>query len=140
MIVPRVEFIKIWRPEKARHLCELSEQFFQDGQRVLVAVEDDNQGVTLDRFMWTWKKGSFLPHAYDNDAVDCLDEPIIIETEERNPNGARILIMGKPCSLAFVGMFEHVIDFAELYDPLLRDAARRRYATFREAGFEVAMH
>lgn len=138
--MPRVEFIKIRRPEKAKHLCELSDHFFQDGQRVLVTVADENQGVTLDRFMWTWKKGSFLPHAYDNGAVDCLDEPVIIETEERNPNGAQVLIMGKPCSVEFVRTFRHVIDFAELYDSALRDAARRRYAMFREAGFEVAMH
>lgn len=135
----RIEFIKIKRPEKARHLCELAEHFFTQGRRVLVTVCDDNQGVTLDRFMWTWKKGTFIPHVYDNGAVDCLDEPVIIEVEERNPNGAEILIMGNPCSPEFVRQFELVIDFAEAYDPELLQAARRRFALFREAGFEVAM-
>jgi DNA polymerase-3 subunit chi len=135
----RVEFIKIKRPEKARHLCELADGFFKQGRRVLIVVCDDNQGVTLDRFMWTWKKTAFVPHVYDNGAVDCLDEPVIIEVEERNPNGADVLVMGRPCSTEFVRQFGLAIDFAEAYDPHLLQGARQRFVAFREAGFEVAM-
>lgn len=135
----RVEFIKLRKPEKARHLCELADEYFRGGKRVLITVLDDNQGVTLDRFMWTWQKGSFVPHAYDNGAVDCLDEPVVISTSERNPNGARILIMGKPCSLDFVRQFEQVVDFAELYDEQLAAESRRRFARFREAGLDPGL-
>lgn len=131
-----VEFIKLTRPEKARFLCELSEEFFDAGQRVLVIVQDDNQGVTLDRFMWNWKKGSFIPHAYDNGAVECIDEPVVIATAEENINGANILIMGKPCSLEFIRRFRHAVDFAEVYDDELAGASRKRFARYREAGLE----
>jgi DNA polymerase-3 subunit chi len=137
--VTRVEFIKLSRAEKAKHLCILAEKFFEEGKKVLITVQDDNQGVTLDRFMWTWRKGGFVPHIYDNGAVDCLAEPVIIVTGERNPNGASVLIMGKPCSLDFIRHFERVIDFAEVYDDELAKAARKRFAGFRRAGFEVAM-
>jgi DNA polymerase-3 subunit chi len=136
----RVEFVKIKRPEKAKLLCDFAEDFFTQGHRVLVMVRDDNQGVTLDRFMWTWKKGAFVPHVYDNGAVECLDDPVIIEVEERNPNGAKVLVMGKPCSSEFIRQFDLAIDFVELYDPQLLVAARKRFAQFRGAGFEVAMH
>lgn len=135
----QVEFIKLQRPEKAKHLCELAEEFFVSGQRVLLLVVDDNQAVTLDRFLWTWRKGSFIPHACDNGAVDCLDDPVVIGTEERNPNGSRVLIMGRPCSLAFVRQFEQVIDFAEVYDDALAADARVRFARYREAGFAPSM-
>lgn len=137
--MPKVEFVKLKKPEKALHLCELAEEFFTSGERVLILLQDDNQAVTLDRFMWTWKKGSFLPHAYDNGAVDCLDEPVVIAGEERNPNGARVLIMGHPASFEFARQFEWIIDFAEVYDDPLAEAARRRFARFREAGFAPSM-
>lgn len=137
--MPRVEFIKLRKPEKAKHLCELAEHFFGEGKRVLITVLDDNQGVTLDRFMWTWRKGTFVPHAYDNGAVDCLDDPVIIGTRERNPNGAQILIMGKPCHPDFIRQFEYAIDFAELYDDQLAGESRRRFAGYREAGLEPGM-
>lgn len=137
--MPKVKFVKLKKPEKAKHLCELAEAFLQSGQKVLITVQDDNQGVTLDRFMWTWRKGSFVPHAYDNGAVDCLYEPVVITTSEHNPNGAKALIMGEPCSLNFLRQFDRVIDFAEIYDDKLADVARMRFKQYREAGFEPEM-
>lgn len=135
----KVEFIRLRKAEKAKHLCELAEEYFQQGKRVLMTVMDDNQGVTLDRFLWTWKKGSFIPHAYDNGAVDCFDEPVVISAHEHNCNGARILIMGKPCSPEFVRQFEYAVDFAELYDDALAQESRRRFAAYREAGLDPGM-
>lgn len=135
----RIEFVKLERPEKARHLCELAEEFYLKGERVLVMVQDDNQGVTLDQFMWSWKKAAFLPHAYDNGSQECYDEPVVISLREENSNGAGILIAGRPCSIDFVRHFRLVIDFADLYDESLREAARERFRQFREAGFAPLM-
>lgn len=135
----RVEFVKLDRPERARLLCELAEEFYLDRRRVLVLVADDNQGVTLDQFMWTWKKGAFIPHVFDNGSVECLDEVVIISTREENANGAVILIAGRPCSIDFARQFEVVIDFAEVYDEELREASRNRFRDFREAGFAPVM-
>lgn len=135
----RVEFVKLDRPEKARLLSELAEEFFSLGMRVLVVVQDDNQAVTLDQFMWTWKKGSFVPHGYDNGAVECLDEPVAITLREENANGAQVLIAGRPCAIDFARHFQVVIDFAEVYDETLREASRNRFRAFREAGFAPVM-
>ncbi len=137
--MPKIEFIKLKKPEKARHLCELAGEYFGRGERVLITVLDENQGVTLDHFLWTWQKGSFLPHCFDNGAVDCLDEPVAIVSGERNSNGATVLVMGKPCSVDFVRQFQTVFDFAEIYDDELAKASRQRFAAFREAGFAVGM-
>jgi DNA polymerase-3 subunit chi len=137
--VSQVKFVKLERPEKAKHLCRLAEQFFAEGKRVLITVQDENQGITLDRFMWVWDKGSFIPHAYDNGSVDCLDEPIVITSGEENPNAAAVLIMGKPCSLKFARRFEQVVDFAETYDAALAEQARQRFAAYRNAGFRPRM-
>lgn len=135
----KVSFIRVKKPEKARHLCELAEKYLTLGRRVYMTVSDENQAVTLDRFMWSWKQASFLPHVYDNGAVDCHQEPIVIGTRERNPNAASVLIMGQPCSLEFMQNFEMVVDFAELYDPELAELSRVRFKQYRKAGFDPGM-
>jgi len=135
----QVHFVKLEKAERAVHLCTLAEEFLLLNKRVLVTVQDDNQGVTLDRFMWAWKKTSFVPHAYNNGTVDCLDEPVAIVTGEVNPNGAQVLIMAHPCSLEFIRRFETVIDFAEVYDATLADQSRSRFAAYRTAGFSPRM-
>jgi DNA polymerase-3 subunit chi len=137
--VTRVEFIKLKRPERARILCELAEEFQAAGRRVLVMVKDENQGLTLDRFMWSWKKSSFVPHLHDNGTLDCHDEPLVIVSREENPNGADVLLMGVPCSVAFVGHFAYAIDFAEAFDDDLLVASRERFKAYRDHGFSVAM-
>lgn len=137
--MPVVEFIKLTKPEKAKHLCLLANEFFTQGRRVLILVADDNQALTLDRFMWTWDKGSFLPHVWDNGAVECHEEAIAIGTEERNSNGAQVLIAARPCRIEFMRQFKHVIDFAETYDEALRQAARQRFGAWREVGCEPRM-
>lgn len=132
-------FYKLQKPEKALHLCRLAQDYLSQGRRVLISVEDENQGITLDRFMWSWDKDSFVPHVYDNGAVDCLDEPVVIVSKESNPNGASVLIMGSPLPVAFLRRFELVIDFAELYDDASTIASRQRFASYRDAGFEPRM-
>lgn len=136
----QVYFVKLKKPEKALQLCLFADQYQRQGKRVLIRVDDENQGVTLDRFMWTWSKGAFLPHVYDNGAVDCLDEPVVIVSRDENPNGSEVLIMGYPCSQSFIRRFEVVIDFAEVYDATAADASRQRFAAYREAGFAPQMY
>ncbi|MCK4536930.1 MAG: DNA polymerase III subunit chi [Desulfuromonadales bacterium] len=137
--MPRIEFVKLERPERAAVLCELADEFFMQGKRVVIVVQDDNQGVTLDRFMWTWRKGSFVPHVYDNGAVDCIDEPVVITTRKENRNGAQILVQGQPCPIDFVRQFELSIDFAEMFDENLKQNSRDRFKACREAGFDVLL-
>ena len=134
-----VEFVKLNRPEKARILCDLAEEFYLKGKRALVLVKDENQGITLDRFMWTWKKGSFIPHVYDNGSVDAHDEPVVIVDEPQNPNGAEVLILGVTAEAEFVRQFRNVIDFAETYDDERLEESRNRFRRYREHGFNPVM-
>ena len=134
-----VEFIKLKRPERARILCDLAEEFYLAGQRVLVRVQDDNQGVTLDQFLWTWKKGAFVPHVFQSGAVECHDEPVVIIATEENPNGAAVLLMGVPCNLDYIRHFRHVIDFAETFDDTRLAESRERFKNYREHGFAPVM-
>jgi DNA polymerase-3 subunit chi len=135
----RIEFIKLNRPERARILCDLAEEYYAAGQRVLVMVRNDNQGVTLDQFMWTWNKGSFVPHVYQNGSVECHDEPVVIVAGEENPNGSEVLLMGAPCGLEFIRHFRHVIDFAETFDDARLAESRERFRSYREHGFAPIM-
>lgn len=135
----RAEFVRLRKPERARHLFELAFEFYSAGHRVLILVADDDQGIKLDHFLWTWKRDSFLPHAFDNGAVECLGEPIVIAAAERNANASRVVILGRPSALNFLRQFDIVIDFAETYDDDLAAASRKRYRAYQEAGFATSL-
>ena len=140
MITTRVLFARQERPEKARLLCSLVEDCFRERERILVFLQDEQQAMAMDRFLWTWDKGAFLPHAYNSGAVECVDEPIVITCKEENPNGASVLIMGIPCSIDFIGRFDLAIDLAEVYDETLLQESRQRFKHYRDNGFHPAMY
>lgn len=137
---PEVRFVKLEQKEKALKLCQLTEQFFSHGQRVLIRVDDENRAVSLDRFLWTWNRDSFIPHAFDNGSVECLIEPVVVTTRDLNPNNATILILGSPCSVNFMSEFASVIDFAEVYDPVLAEESRQRFRLYKGHGMSPQMY
>ena len=138
----RVSFARQEGSDRIALICRLTRQLFEglEGEsRILIVVEDDNQALALDRQLWTFDKGAFLPHAIDNGAVDCRREPIVITTGEKNCNGADHLILGRPCSLDFIKPFDQAIDFAEVYDPALVQRSRQRFRVYRDHGLNPAM-
>jgi DNA polymerase-3 subunit chi len=136
MSLPAIFFVRLARQEKALHVARLAEMNFSRGHRVLVVVADDGMATALDRYLWTWKKDSFLPHKVMSTSGEHCDEAIVISTAECNPNRAVVLICATPCSPDFLRNFQHVYDFAETYDPQLAEAARERFRLFRQQGYD----
>ncbi len=135
-----VLFVRLEQRDKALHLCRWAQRFFDEGEPVLIRVEDDEQAQALDRYLWTFSKDAFLPHGCAVDQDDTLgQEPIVIVTAEENLNNATRLLLGAPCSLEFIACFPRAIDFAELYDADLAQQSRQRFSSYRQAGFNPRM-
>lgn len=138
-MMTEVIFVLLKKREMALHLCRLAEKYFTDGRPLLIHVADNEQAQKLDRYLWTYNRGSFLPHAVVQAGIDQASDGIVITTSEHNPNNAVVLIMAHPCSLPFMQSFEQVIDFAEVYDPALAQQSRERFRCYREHGFNPRM-
>lgn len=143
MSLPAIYFVRLEAQNKALHIGRLAEMYFERGQRMLIVVANDDLAISLDRYLWAFKKESFLPHAIhqnnnDNDN-ESADEAIVITTVEHNPNRADVLICGSPCSPSFFKEFQFIYDFAETYDAQLAEAARERFRLYRQHGFDPQM-
>lgn len=136
MSMPAIFFVRLARQEKALHVARLAEMHFSRGQRVLVVVADDGMATALDRYLWAWKKDSFLPHKMVSTSSEHCDEAIVISTVECNPNRAVVLLCATPCSPDFLRNFQQVYDFAETYDSQLAETARERFRLFRQQGYD----
>ncbi len=139
MSLPPVFFVRLERQEKALHIGRLTERHFDRSQRILIVVVNDDMAASLDRYLWTWKKDSFLPHAVQHSINEPCDEAIVISTREHNSNNADVLICATPCSSSFFQDFQVIYDFAETYDVQLADAARERFRSYRQHGFDPQM-
>src|SRR4030088_3267980 len=70
-------------------LPPLLEKSLERGWRVVVQSTSQERTDALDAHLWTYRDDSFLPHATWR-AGDAQDQPIILSTEEGNPNRANV--------------------------------------------------
>ena len=93
----RIIFITLSVANKLRVVCDLVEQEYMNGNRVVINVADEEEGKSLDKMLWTWKQSSFIPHIFISDQSDSPEEPVLITDQIES------IIAAHPCD-AWIGL------------------------------------
>ncbi|RMD80752.1 MAG: DNA polymerase III subunit chi [Gammaproteobacteria bacterium] len=141
----RVDFYLL--PERAEgaegFACRLAEKAWRHGLHVHLRAPDAGAAERLDRLLWTFRAGSFLPHALVGQLPEGAagDRPVLVDGPGGPPpepwRGLLINLAGDvpPWFEAFLRVAEPVAP-----DPQARAAARRRYRLYRERGCQLHTH
>lgn len=71
-------------------LPSLLEKTLERGWKAVVEVGSAERLEALDAVLWTYADDSFLPHAIVAGNGDDAAQPIVLTTENQNPNGAAV--------------------------------------------------
>ncbi|WP_435101539.1 DNA polymerase III subunit chi [Arhodomonas sp. AD133] len=124
-------------PAAREHFCcRLAEKAWREGLRVVILATDGPAAARLDEALWTFREGSFVPHALAREAD--THEPVIITTEA--PPTDRDMLINVTDRLpdpwqAYERVAEIVIQAAEVIGP-----ARARFRSYRDAGVTPTNH
>ncbi|MBK1734801.1 hypothetical protein CKO15_05755 [Halorhodospira abdelmalekii] len=76
--------------------CRIAEKAYERGLRVLLLTADDEQSARLDRLLWTFRQGSFIPHAVQPEREgepvtigqqpELSDDPVLINLTDTVPH------------------------------------------------------
>jgi len=120
-----------------RTACRIAEKAFRHGHRVYLHVSDDGAAERLDELLWTFRAGSFVPHARWR-GEGAPEEPVLIGRIEPPP-GPDVLVNLAPAVPPFFSRFARVAEIvgggAEC-----RAAARERFRWYRERGYPLHTH
>lgn len=107
------------------------------GGRAMVLCGAAERVAALDSALWTSTEPDWLPHGTPASGHAAL-QPIWLTTEDADaggaPNGARFLVLLDGMESARLALFDRVLDLFDGGDAPAVAAARRRWATAREAG------
>ncbi|WP_417520059.1 DNA polymerase III subunit chi [Minwuia sp.] len=131
-----VAFYHLTRKPLERAMPELLEKVVERDLRCVVLTGSAERVSTLNDHLWTWDKGSFLPHGAKGDG-EPSDHPIWLTTEEENPNGATVLMLIDGCDAAYKDGFDRCLDMFNGLDEEAVAAARDRFRAARDAGHTV---
>jgi DNA polymerase-3 subunit chi len=118
--------------------CRLTEKAYKQGHRVYIHSDSGTQLKQLDDLMWTFRAGSFLPHAIYAGG-DAAGQPILLgqDVEPEGSDDVLINLSGKVPP--FFSRFSRVVEPVAAEDSA-RAAARERYRFYQDRGYTLNTH
>jgi DNA polymerase-3 subunit chi len=118
--------------------CRLTQKVFGLGHRVFILSLDADQATRLDKLLWTFSPGSFVPHALSNERLDPVP-PVVVGTEEPDASLHDVLISLATDVPDWFSRFERVAEIVGgTEDEKLQ--ARARYRFYRDRGYTLHTH
>lgn len=135
--MPEIRFYHLQRQPVEEALPRLLEKVLQAGHKALVKVPDKGLAETLDKALWIYDPGSFLPHARaggDHDA----DQPVLLTTDDDNPADADVLVLIDGTASPDIERYDRTLYMFDGRNPDIVEAARTHWRDFKAAGLAMS--
>jgi DNA polymerase IIIc chi subunit len=90
----RLVLLDLRTDKRAADLARLIESLTAQGRRLVVWVADEGRRKIFDDWLWTFDRGSFIPHLQWQPSLGAVDDPVVLLGVEANPNDAEVLVVG----------------------------------------------
>jgi DNA polymerase III subunit chi len=133
----KIIFLTLSVANKLRVVCDVVENEFLLGKKVVVNVSDEEEGKVLDNMLWSWKQSSFIPHSFVTSLTESTNDPVLITTDISENLSYETMILVNPSNIEKFNNYTTVIDFAEKYNPTKIETDRKRYKLYRDQKFII---
>jgi len=134
----QVDFYVLARPTQSpgQFVCRLAMMAWEQGHRILVRTENDEEADRINELMWDYPPGRFLPHDRDGDE----HSPVCITTRAGDIPAHRNLVINL-CTEP-VPQPERLKRLCEIVpaEPAQRTASRDKFRTYRDLGLSPETH
>ncbi len=118
--------------------CRLADKAYRLGHRIYIHADSREEAAHLDDLLWTFKAGSFVPHARQEDP-EAGEHPVVIGHTDDWCENRDVMINLARAVPSFFSRFERV---AEVVQRNGSDAqpARERFRFYRDRGYPLETH
>lgn len=138
----RVDFYVLQRAdERSRHTlaCKLAEKAYRLENTVYIHAKSRQDAAKLDELLWTFRDGSFVPHALDGVNDDRSASPVTIGCATEGVNARDLLINLCDEIPPFAESFPRVAELVTA-DENCKLLSRKRFAEYRDQGHSIQTH
>ncbi|MCR4347478.1 MAG: DNA polymerase III subunit chi [Sulfuricaulis sp.] len=119
-------------------VCKLAHKAFRLGHRIYILTPDSSHAQRLDRMMWIFSPGSFIPHGLSSNTTDA-DMPVLIGYDEPAASHEDVLIQLTPQVPECFSRFQRVAEVVSGADAD-KAQARERFRFYRDRGYTLQTH
>jgi len=118
--------------------CKLTEKAFRQGHQVFINTASDTQLQQLDDLLWTFRAGSFVPHAVYSEGA--ADQPPVVLGHAAEPADSHDVLVNMATDVpSWFGRFDRVAELVS-GDDTQRNGARQRYRFYQDRGYTLKSH
>jgi DNA polymerase-3 subunit chi len=119
-------------------VCKLTHKAFSLGHRIYILAPDFAQAQHLDRLLWTFNQGSFIPHGLGAESPDA-DIPVLIGYDDPPATHEDVLIQLTAQVPEFFSRFRRVAEVVNGGEEE-KAQARERFRFYRDRGYALQTH
>jgi DNA polymerase-3 subunit chi len=119
-------------------VCKLAHKAFQLGHHVYILTPDHESAQRLDRLLWTFSAGSFIPHGMGAHAASA-DLPVLLGQEQPPAAHEDVLITLAPEVPECFSRFQRVAEVVGGGEDD-KTLARERFRFYRDRGYALQTH
>ncbi len=137
----RVDFYLIENePEGGKDIavCKLAHKAFRLGHRIYILTANRDEAQRLDRLLWTFSDGSFIPHGLSSEKTG-TDFPVLIGHDEPPPAYEDVLITVSDRVPDCFSRFQRVAEIVDSSEAN-KVMARERFRFYRDRGYTLQTH
>ena len=138
--VKRADFYLIDKPrfrdDPLLLVCELVKKAYAAEQPTLILARSTEQAEALDEKLWEFDAEAFVPHQIAGDDDDAITPVLIVPPDTATVDRPLVINLRDDCA---PGLFERVLEVVPADDDQ-RLGSRKRWTTYKAAGFDVAKH
>jgi len=138
----RVDFYVLQRAdERSRYTlaCKLAEKAYRLDNSVYIHAETRQDAERLNELLWTFRDGSFVPHALSGIDDDTATSPVMIGSTADSVESRDLLINLCDKIPAFADTFPRVAEVVTS-DENCRILSRKRFTEYRDKGHSIQTH
>lgn len=139
--MPQIDFyvLSSREPEgRALLACRLAEKAYRLGHTVYIHADSAEQSQRLDELLWTFRQGSFVPHALCPSPPEDRS-PVLIGWRDDQAPAAAVLINLAPQVPSCFERFQRVAELVDQSPSTLLES-RERFRCYRERGYAPVSH
>ena len=119
--------------------CKLAEKAWRLENTVYIHAKNSSDAENLDKLLWTFRDGSFVPHGLAGRDDGTENSPIMVGSDDQDVGTRDLLINLCDEIPPFMEGFARVAELVTS-DETCRQASRKLYAAYHDQGHELNTH
>jgi len=132
-----IRFYHLQQKNIEQALPEILEKALEHDYKIVIKVSDKEEVENIDKFIWTYKKDSFIPHGYKKNGTE-KEQPIWITTKDENPNSANMLVLVNSTSSTEIDNFDLCCKIFDGNQSEIVETSRLQWKEYKEKNYNLS--